>query len=263
MLAILLGFFRLILVRRFDGSHQSRRFVGRLFSWPADQPRRQRAVSLDLRLLFTDQIDLWEPANLIFVIVGIFVPGVARFFIFKGMERLGASISSCLTNSTPLFATLFAVFFFHERPSVTNLLGTFSIVARHRLALLAWNQPKLGARGIFCFLSPPPSCSRRATIWSALACPIHAPIPSAHPSPQPPRSLPCRSLLALRRKNRLRSGPTRASILRRRWLYELSFLRLRLHRAQHGTGIDHFAVDQRLIAVRLAVSVLFLKDWNN
>ena len=87
-------------------------------------------------LMFSDRIDLWNPANLIFVLVGIFVPGVARFFIFKGMERLGASITSCLTNSTPLFATLFAVSFLHERPTLTNLLGTLSIVAG--IIALSW-----------------------------------------------------------------------------------------------------------------------------
>jgi len=80
-------------------------------------------------LLFTDRIELWAPANLIFILVGIFVPGIARFFMFKGMERLGASITSCLTNSTPLFATVFAVSFLHEQPTVTNILGTLSIVA--------------------------------------------------------------------------------------------------------------------------------------
>ena len=87
-------------------------------------------------LLFTDRIDLRAPANAIFVLVGIFVPGVARFFIFKGMDRLGASITSCLTNATPLFATLFAVSFLRERPSVTNLLGTLSIVAG--IVSLSW-----------------------------------------------------------------------------------------------------------------------------
>ena len=86
--------------------------------------------------LFVDRIELWLPANLIFVLVGIFVPGVARFFMFKGMERLGASITSCLTNSTPLFATLFAVSFLQERPSLTNLLGTFSIVVG--IVSLSW-----------------------------------------------------------------------------------------------------------------------------
>ena len=79
--------------------------------------------------LSADRIDLWAPANLLFVIVGIFVPGVSRFFIFKGMERLGAPISACLTNSTPLFAIVFAVFFLGERPTLTNLLGAVSIVA--------------------------------------------------------------------------------------------------------------------------------------
>ena len=87
-------------------------------------------------LLFTQRIDLGLPANLIFVLVGIFVPGVARFFIFKGMERLGASITSCLTNATPLFATLFAVSFLREQPSATNLLGTLSIVAG--IVSLSW-----------------------------------------------------------------------------------------------------------------------------
>lgn len=87
-------------------------------------------------LIFADRLDLWVPANLLFVMVGIFVPGVARFFIFKGMERLGASISSCLTNATPLFATLFAIAFLQERPTVTNVFGTLSIVAG--IVSLSW-----------------------------------------------------------------------------------------------------------------------------
>jgi drug/metabolite transporter (DMT)-like permease len=87
-------------------------------------------------LVFSERIDLWSPANLIFVLVGVFVPGVARFFIFKGMDRIGASITSCLTNSTPLFASIFAVSFLHERPSLTNILGTFSIVSG--IVALTW-----------------------------------------------------------------------------------------------------------------------------
>ena len=86
--------------------------------------------------LSSDRIDLSAPANLLFVIIGIFVPGVSRFFIFKGMERLGAPISACLTNSTPLFAIVFAVFFLGERPTLTNLLGAFSIVAG--IVSLSW-----------------------------------------------------------------------------------------------------------------------------
>lgn len=86
--------------------------------------------------LFIGEMAPWRSAHLLFVIVGIFVPGVARYFIFKGMERLGASISSCLTNSTPLFATLIAVAVLRERPSITNLLGTLAIVCG--IVSLSW-----------------------------------------------------------------------------------------------------------------------------
>ena len=86
--------------------------------------------------VFDQRIDLWTSANFIFVLVGIFVPGVARLFMFKGMERLGASITSSLTNSTPLFATLFAIAFLRERPTTTNLLGTLSIVSG--IVALSW-----------------------------------------------------------------------------------------------------------------------------
>jgi drug/metabolite transporter (DMT)-like permease len=87
-------------------------------------------------LLFVNRIDLWRPINLVFVAVGIFVPGVARFLIFKGMERLGAPISSCLTNSGPLFAILIAVIFLGEQPTVTNIFGAFSIVGG--IVALSW-----------------------------------------------------------------------------------------------------------------------------
>jgi drug/metabolite transporter (DMT)-like permease len=52
------------------------------------------------------------------------------------MERLGASITACLTNATPLFATFFAVLFLRERPTATNILGTFAIVCG--IIALSW-----------------------------------------------------------------------------------------------------------------------------
>lgn len=87
-------------------------------------------------LLLVDKPELWRPVNLIFVVVGIFVPGVARFFIFRGMERLGAPISSCLANSGPLFAILIAFTFLGERPTATNILGAVSIVGG--IIALSW-----------------------------------------------------------------------------------------------------------------------------
>jgi len=87
-------------------------------------------------LLFVGHIDLWVPVNGVFIAVGLFVPGVARFLIFKGMERLGATISSCLTNSAPLFAIAIAMAFLGEHPTATNLLGAISIVSG--IIALSW-----------------------------------------------------------------------------------------------------------------------------
>ena len=87
-------------------------------------------------LLFIDNIDLKLPVYSLFVAVGIFVPGIARFFIFTGMERLGAPITSCLTNAGPLFAIAIAIAFLGERPMTTNVLGAMSIVGG--IIALSW-----------------------------------------------------------------------------------------------------------------------------
>ena len=78
--------------------------------------------------LFFGTAELWMPANLIFVGVGFVVPGLPRLLIFKGVVRLGASISSMMMSATPLFAILIAFVFLRERPGLTNLLGAFFIV---------------------------------------------------------------------------------------------------------------------------------------
>lgn len=87
-------------------------------------------------LLFTDDIGLWHPVNSTFVAIGVLVPGVARFFIFQSMERLGATISSCLTNAGPLFAIAIAMAFLGEQPTPTNVLGAISIVGG--IIALSW-----------------------------------------------------------------------------------------------------------------------------
>ena len=86
--------------------------------------------------LFIDNVELWLPVNVIFIAVGVFVPGVARFFIFKGMERLGAPITSCLTNAGPLFAIAIAIAFLGEQPTATNVFGAVSIVSG--IIALSW-----------------------------------------------------------------------------------------------------------------------------
>ena len=87
-------------------------------------------------LVFVGAIDLWLPVNIIFIGIGVLVPGVARFFIFQSMERLGATISSCLTNAGPLFAIAMAIVFLGEQPTPTNLLGALFIVGG--IIALSW-----------------------------------------------------------------------------------------------------------------------------
>ena len=89
--------------------------------------------------IFSQGIELWVPANLIFLGAGLMVLGLARFFIFKGMKRLGASISFSLINIAPLFAISFAFLFLDERPTLTNLFGALFIVVG--VVFLSWRGP--------------------------------------------------------------------------------------------------------------------------
>ena len=52
------------------------------------------------------------------------------------MERLGATISSCLTNAGLLFAIAMAIIFLGEQPTPTNLLGALFIVGG--IIALSW-----------------------------------------------------------------------------------------------------------------------------
>lgn len=100
--------------------------------------------------LFVGTAKLWVSTNLIFVGVGLVVPSLPRLLIFKGVERLGASISSMLINSTPLFAILIAFVFLRERPGLTNLLGAFFVVTG--VITLCWKGEAKTWRTIDLFL---------------------------------------------------------------------------------------------------------------
>lgn len=95
------------------------------------------AIFLWLLLLWTSDLQhLLEPVNLVFVAVGLVVPGLARLLIIKGIDRLGASISSCVLNGAPLFAILGAFFFLSESPSWSNVLGALCVAVG--FVVLSW-----------------------------------------------------------------------------------------------------------------------------
>jgi drug/metabolite transporter (DMT)-like permease len=73
-------------------------------------------------LLFSDT-RVFTAENLIFVAVGLFVPGVTRVLSFRGIRTMGSSITSTIVNTTPMFSTLLAIALLGERPGPLVLLG--------------------------------------------------------------------------------------------------------------------------------------------
>ncbi|OGP30274.1 MAG: hypothetical protein A2038_15530 [Deltaproteobacteria bacterium GWA2_57_13] len=94
-----------------------------------------------LHLLVSPEAPIFISANLIFVFIGFFVPGLTRVLNFRGIRTLGASVTSTVINSTPMFATALAVIFLGERPGLVVLSGLGVIVGG--LTAISWG----GGRG--------------------------------------------------------------------------------------------------------------------
>ena len=74
--------------------------------------------------------------NLIFVAVGMLVPGVTRVLSFRGIRTMGSSITSTIVNTTPMFSTLLAIGLLGERPGALVLLGVVLTVGG--LVTVSW-----------------------------------------------------------------------------------------------------------------------------
>lgn len=91
-------------------------------------------------LLFENETPLFVHENLIFIGVGLFVPGVTRVLSFRGIRTMGSSVTSTIVNTTPMFSTMLAVLILGERPTSLVLLGVLLTVAG--LATVSWGGPK-------------------------------------------------------------------------------------------------------------------------
>ena len=89
---------------------------------------------------------LWVAENLLFVAVGLFVPGVTRVLSFRGIRTMGSSITSTIINTTPMFSTLLAFLVLGERPSPLVLGGVCLTVAG--LIAVSWAGEKTSYRKI-------------------------------------------------------------------------------------------------------------------
>jgi drug/metabolite transporter (DMT)-like permease len=67
--------------------------------------------------------------NLIFVVVGLLVPGATRVLSFRGIRTMGSAVTSTIINTTPMFSTVLAVLVLGERPGPLVLLGVALTVA--------------------------------------------------------------------------------------------------------------------------------------
>ncbi|MFQ5904900.1 MAG: DMT family transporter, partial [Candidatus Binatia bacterium] len=89
-----------------------------------------------LHLLFHPEAPILIKANLPFVVIGLFVPGLARMLIFRGIRKIGSSMTATVESSTPMFSTILAIIFLRERPGLLVLSGIGMIVVG--LMVLSW-----------------------------------------------------------------------------------------------------------------------------
>lgn len=83
---------------------------------------------LVLHVLLHPEAPILIATNLLFVLIGLFVPGVTRILIFRGIRKMGTSMTATVVNGTPMFATLLAIIFLRERPGLLVLSGIGLIV---------------------------------------------------------------------------------------------------------------------------------------
>ncbi len=91
-------------------------------------------------LLLEGDTRLFIRDNLIFVAVGLFVPGVTRVLSFRGIRTLGSSVTSTIVNTTPMFSTVMAILILGERPSALVLGGVLLTVGG--LITVSWGGEK-------------------------------------------------------------------------------------------------------------------------
>jgi drug/metabolite transporter (DMT)-like permease len=79
---------------------------------------------------------IFVPGNLIFVAVGLFVPGFTRVLTFRGIRTMGSAITSTVVNTTPMFSTALAMLVLAEHPGPLVLFGIGLIVGG--LVTISW-----------------------------------------------------------------------------------------------------------------------------
>lgn len=77
-----------------------------------------------------------------FVAAGVFAPAIGQTLGYVGMEKIGVARSAPIVNTSPLFSSLFAVFFLGELWTGQNMLGTGLVIAG--IIVLSSSKPAAG-----------------------------------------------------------------------------------------------------------------------
>ncbi|HTF94246.1 MAG TPA: DMT family transporter [Verrucomicrobiae bacterium] len=101
---------------------------------------------LGAHFILNSETRLFVAENLIFVAVGLAVPGVTRVLSFRGIRTMGSSITSTIVNTTPMFSTVLAILILHERPASLVLLGVALTVCG--LITVSWGGEKTSYKRI-------------------------------------------------------------------------------------------------------------------
>ena len=81
-----------------------------------------------LALAFTDLSAVNLEGLLLFVLAGLFAPGIARLFYYKGMETAGISANSSIFATYPLYTSIVAVLLLGEVLTTENWVGLVCII---------------------------------------------------------------------------------------------------------------------------------------
>src|ERR1043166_6735655 len=73
--------------------------------------------------VFVPLSSLSSASILIFVVVGIFQPGLTRLLTYKGIDTLGVAITDPIRATTPLFSAMMAIIFLGEKitPAIVEI----------------------------------------------------------------------------------------------------------------------------------------------
>ena len=113
-----------------------------------------------ISLLFVPLSSLTSASILIFVVVGLFQPGLTRLLTYKGIDALGVAITDPIRATTPLFSAAMAIMFLGEKITLPIVVATFMIIAG--ITLLSWRSGSMKLTGSAVFLWYPIAASALA-----------------------------------------------------------------------------------------------------